>query len=666
MGLFTVEDREKIDSAVRKSQKRATKPKTSKKSVESINAEIMESSAAVMDYFKGSDAILIKDSDQLAEYIDDVISAGIAGIDTETTGLDRTKDYVVGMSLYYPDGTKCYIPFKHRVPIFEDLYSGQFEYEVVREQLQRLVDSDVKLVFANANFDLYMIWKDLDIDLCPIFYYDVILAWRCIKEDETQNGLKALYAKYPLRGEGDPKRFSDFFSPELFPYSKPEVAKLYAANDAEITYNLYLWQLPLVTKGSEECKKHKLEHIADLIWNVEFPLVSVIQYIERNGMYIDVDTAKALQSKYHAMYDSEISELQGMVEELLRDSAEFKVTKSRAPFTSSKDFNPRSTKHVQYLLYDLLKLPNIDGKKGTGKDVMHQFSHPIPKKIMTIRSLSTNINSFIDKLPDSVSEDGKIHADFKQCGAATGRMCIAEGAPVQTLPGPKPIESVKVGDVVYCFDDMGYVKTAPVLNLWHTGSDRECVDIKWQGIKRSGILTCTPEHKVRNVYGEWVQAADLRPWDKVSVLGDVLESPFPMDFGTVVSVSPSKTPCEVYDIEVEGYHNFVAAGVCVHNSSSDPNLQNIPSRLSDIRHMFRADPMQVENVEVKGDSPLALKSWDSLRSPDGEWVKACDLSEGDKVEVSAKGDVASATVSGIVFEPPDVYLSFDGIEARDE
>lgn len=35
---------------------------------------------------------------------------------------------------------------------------------------------------------------------------------------------------------------------------------------------------------------------------------------------------------------------------------------------------------------------------------------------------------------------------------------------------------------------------------------------------------------------------------------------------------------DVYDIEVEGCHNFIAGGICVHNSSDRPNFQNIPIR----------------------------------------------------------------------------------------
>lgn len=35
---------------------------------------------------------------------------------------------------------------------------------------------------------------------------------------------------------------------------------------------------------------------------------------------------------------------------------------------------------------------------------------------------------------------------------------------------------------------------------------------------------------------------------------------------------------DVYDLEIEQFHNFIANEICVHNSSSDPNFQNIPVR----------------------------------------------------------------------------------------
>ena len=193
MGLFNQSQISEINKVAKKSKK-IQAPKVSKKA-SSINDEIMKSSEAVKEYFKDSKAILITTSEELHDYVSKAIESKYAGIDTETTGLDRNNDYIVGASLYYPGGLECYIPLKHRIPIFEDFYKNQISYEDLGNELKRFVDNKTHLIFANANFDLYMIWKDLKVNLCPSFYYDVILAWRCLKEDELHNDLKSLYNK---------------------------------------------------------------------------------------------------------------------------------------------------------------------------------------------------------------------------------------------------------------------------------------------------------------------------------------------------------------------------------------------------------------------------------------------------------------------------------------
>lgn len=44
---------------------------------------------------------------------------------------------------------------------------------------------------------------------------------------------------------------------------------------------------------------------------------------------------------------------------------------------------------------------------------------------------------------------------------------------------------------------------------------------------------------------------------------------------------------DVYDLGVEDTHNFIANGICVSNSSSDPNLQNVPSKTGkELRRMI--------------------------------------------------------------------------------
>lgn len=422
MKLFSQADIEKINRVAAKSKETLSPPKATKG--KSINTELNAITEKVLNYFKDSDAILITSVEQLHEYVDKFIEAEIGSIDTETTGLDRIRDTIVGSSLYYPGGVECYIPNKHLIPIFDEPYKNQLTYEQVGAEFQRIVDAKCKVIFANADFDLSMIYKDYKVDMCDVCYYDVILAWRCLKENEKDNALKVLYNKYVLKGKGDPMKFNDFFSPALFPYCKPEVAKLYAANDAKITYELYEWQLPYTMKDHPKCKKNHLESIADLIWNVELPLIKVCQMLHRRGVYIDQNVVKVLQKRYHSAYDAEIVKLQQLVQEVIDNTSYSSAT--RRPFNTGKDFNEASPVHVKYLLYTMMGVAAGKNGQSTDKEVLKAVNHPVTNQILKVRGLSKLLNTYVDKLPKVVAPDGKIHARFNSVGADTGRMSSAD------------------------------------------------------------------------------------------------------------------------------------------------------------------------------------------------------------------------------------------------
>ena len=436
MPLFSKAVRAQVDAIAAKSRETFQETKRPK-SANSVSSELRQLSKIVQDYFKDSKAICIRTKRELHDYVTKCIESGYAGIDTETTGLDRIHDWVVGASLYYPgeSSVECYIPMKHLVPIFDKPYDNQLTYEEVGEEFQRLADAKTKMIFANADFDLSMIWKDLKVDFNEACYFDVILAWRCLKENELKNDLKSLYNKYVLRGKGDPKRFSDFFTPQLFPYCDPEIAKLYAANDAKITFELFKWQLKYLVKDNKACQVNHLERISDLVWNVEFPLISVCQNLFRKGIHVDQQTAKVLHKRYHEMESKEVAKLQQMVQEEI-DKHGYMVSGKKL-FLTGKDFNPKSPPQVNYLLYELMKLPK--GKNGgTGKEVLHEFNLPITNQILKVRSIGVLINSFVDKLPSSVAQDRRIHAQFKQIGAA----CITGDSIVPTADGYHTIKEL--------------------------------------------------------------------------------------------------------------------------------------------------------------------------------------------------------------------------------
>ena len=424
--LFSTAQIEAINAVADKSKQLSNPPKVVASSgmIESIQAM----SNQVLDYFRDSSAILIQTKEELHDYVSALIAVGIAGIDTETTGLDRIHDTIVGASLYYPGSTECYMPMRHLVPLFDEPYKGQLTYQEVSEEFQRIANSDVKLIFANADFDLSMINKDLGVDFIPRCYYDVILAWRCLKENEKDNSLKALYAKYVMRGKTDPKKFSDFFTPKLFPYCKPEVAKLYAATDARMTYELYLWQLPYVTKTDPKCQKNHLEAISDLVWNIEFPLMQVCQDMHRRGLYLDKSTARVLLDRYKSKHAKAMQELADIVQGHLQECDY--STLSKCPFRDGAAFNPNSSIHVKYLLKDILK---VDIGKSVDKNVLAEINLPVTKKILEVRGFDKLISTYVEKLPKTVASDGKVHPTFKSIGASTGRFS-SESPNAQNIP----------------------------------------------------------------------------------------------------------------------------------------------------------------------------------------------------------------------------------------
>ena len=127
-----------------------------------------------------------------------------------------------------------------------------------------------------------------------------------------------------------------------------------------------------------------------------------------------------------------------MVKEILdaNPGYEDKIGK-RKLFSDYTDFNPLSPDQVSVLLYDIMGVqkPMIRGKESrtTSKDVMKDLNLPITKQILKYRGAIKLVNDFIEKPRDMVQKDHKIHAQFNQLGADTGRMS-SEKPNVQQIP----------------------------------------------------------------------------------------------------------------------------------------------------------------------------------------------------------------------------------------
>ena len=95
--------------------------------------------------------------------------------------------------------------------------------------------------------------------------------------------------------------------------------------------------------------------------------------------------------------------------------------------TVGHEFNLNSPKQLSEVLFDELHLPVIKKTKtgrSTDEETLNELSsmHPMIPLFLEYRQLFKLVSTYIDALPKSVGEDGRIHSTFNVEGAATGRL----------------------------------------------------------------------------------------------------------------------------------------------------------------------------------------------------------------------------------------------------
>lgn len=288
---------------------------------------------------------------------------------------------------------------------------------------------------------------------------------------------------------------------------------------------------------------------------------------EQEGMRIDVDYC--LKKKKHL--DRKID----LIEQKIRKTKFFmhweRVYGAKA--------NPDSNWQLAHILYSVRKITptkyTASGKGATDDEALSQIDLPEIQWILEMRKLKKIRDTYLDAFVRE-QVDGYLHPFFNLHTVKTFRSCIAKGSKVLVMrnfeshPDGVPIETVQKGDFVYCFDDELRPSIQKVLWASKTGH-KKVVRIHYSvnGGGGKGYLDVTPAHKIRLIDGTYVQAralSDTRLSDKV------------LSNHTDHIIEYLDEPVDVYDIEVEKYHNFIVNQICVHNSSERINFQNIPKR----------------------------------------------------------------------------------------
>jgi len=165
-------------------------------------------------------------------------------------------------------------------------------------------------------------------------------------------------------------------------------------------------------------KRVDADGLRALYQDVEVPLSGVLSRMERAGVRVDEDTLALL----HSEFSQKLEALQVEIHAL-----------------AGEEFLISSTKQLQVILFEKLNLPVIKKTKtgySTAEGVLEQLQahHELPGRILDYRKLSKLMSTYVDALPPLICQaTGRIHPNFHQLGAATGRMS-ASNPNVQNIP----------------------------------------------------------------------------------------------------------------------------------------------------------------------------------------------------------------------------------------
>lgn len=374
---------------------------------------------------------VILTEEEFAKYIDKCIENGIFALDTETTGLNPMLDEIAGICLFTPGEQGVYVPLNHVSYITGVRIANQLTPEQVKPHLERLRDSGAKDINHNANFDIRVVEHKVGVRLkC---HFDTLIASQLLNENEP-HGLKPLHDKYVLNGAGDAWSFGKLFDGIPFTYIPIDTAFLYAARDPEITFELYEFQLPYLTVGTPENEEQNLQDVANVFWNIEMPFIDVIVSMENEGIAFDFEYQQELHEKYGALLQEKLTIFRECLGEYAPLIQEYRMCHPENKLDDP--INIASPTQLAVLLYEIIGVGEIDKKKprGTGVEILEQIDLPICKAILDYRGVEKLMSTYIDKLPDCVNPDtGKIHCQFNQNGAKTGRLS-SENPNLQNIP----------------------------------------------------------------------------------------------------------------------------------------------------------------------------------------------------------------------------------------
>ncbi|OGY36715.1 MAG: DNA polymerase I [Candidatus Andersenbacteria bacterium RIFCSPHIGHO2_12_FULL_45_11b] len=325
-------------------------------------------------------------SDEQLDLQETLKHSGVIAFDTETDGLGGRTSPIIGMSFAAHVDSKIRAWY---VPVDATSVLAWKEF---------LEDSRILKTGHNLKYDMEVLAQS-GIHLQGIVF-DTMLASYLLRPGVRSYGMDDLAEEYlgytpipitDLIGSGKNQK-------SMRDVPLPELAR-YAAEDADVSLRLYDFFLP----------KLQEEKLADVLREIEIPLVEVLVHMEITGVALDEKVLKKLSRK--------VTDRISIIEQQIWSHA-------------GSQFNIDSPKQLRDILFQTLQLPTVGIKKtqsgfSTAADELEKLmdAHPIVALLSEYRELSKLKNTYLDALPPMIEpKTGRVYATFNQTIAATGRL----------------------------------------------------------------------------------------------------------------------------------------------------------------------------------------------------------------------------------------------------
>lgn len=326
--------------------------------------------------------------------------------DTETTSLNEMEAELVGMSFSYKKGLAYYVPLsENRDEALQtiEIFKPFFEKESILK------------VAHNLKFD-YKILRLYGVEIKGNLFDTMIAHY--LLNPEGRHGmdyLSEIYLNYQpvsietIIGKKGKNQLS-------FREADLQTQTSYAAEDADVTFQLYQIFAPQLKK----------ENLEDLFYKVEMPLMEVLAKMELEGVSLD----EAWLKQESIDLENDLKQLETKIFELC-----------------GEEFNMNSPRQLGEILFEKMQLDpkakkTKTGQYATSEDILQKLvsKHEIIPYILEYRTYQKLKSTYVDALPAQIDKDDhRVHTNFSQTTAATGRLASVnpnlQNIPIRTLRG---------------------------------------------------------------------------------------------------------------------------------------------------------------------------------------------------------------------------------------